>query len=88
MPEGTIAEGGKAQLLVGPDVSRRGLSLQNNSSGDLRLGVVTGPDEPSSTIGIKIAPGAYYEVTAGRYAGGSWKLWGATTGQAFGWEVW
>lgn len=86
MPTGTIADAGKAQVLVSPTVARKGLSVQNNSDGDLRL--LQGGQDASSTMGIRISAGAYYETPVNRFSAGSWSIWGATAGQAFGWEEW
>ena len=86
MPSGTITEAGKAQTLVGPDGSRRGLSLQNNSDADLRL-IEGGPDA-SATSGIRVRAGAYYETPPTRRGVGSWSVWGPNKDQAFEWGTW
>lgn len=86
MPAATVETGGKAQLLVGVNGARRGLSVQNNSDGPLRI--VQGGQDASGTNGISIPAGGYYETPTNRYAGGSWSIWGATAGQSYGWEEW
>lgn len=86
MPAATVSEGGKAQLLVGPDGSRRGLWLQNNSAGDLRL--VEGGADAATDSGIRIAANGYYETPPSRRGIGSWSVWGATKDQKFEWGTW
>ncbi len=86
MPAATVSEGGKAQLLVGVNGARRGLSVQNNSDGPLRI--VQGGQDASGSNGVSIPAGGYYETPTNRYAGGSWSIWGATAGQSYGWEEW
>lgn len=86
MANGTIAEAGKAQSLAPVNISRRGLSVQNNSDGPLRI--IQGGQDASGSNGISIAAGGYYETPLNRYAGGSWSIWGATAGQSYGWEEW
>lgn len=81
MPSGTIAEAGKAQVLAAVNGARKGMLVQNNSDGDLRI--LQGGADASATSGIKIAAGGWYETPVNRYAGGSWSVWGATAGQAF-----
>ena len=86
MPLGSITTGGKAQALVSPSGTRRGLSVQNNSTGDLRL--LEGGVDASQVMGIRIAPSGYYETPPSRRGIGSWSIWGASDGQSFGWEEW
>lgn len=86
MPAATVETGGKAQLLVGVNGARRGLSVQNNSDGPLRI--VQGGQDASGSNGVSIPAGGYYETPTNRYAGGSWSIWGATAGQSYGWEEW
>ena len=86
MPSGTIASGGAAQLLVGPNSARNGVWLQNNSDADLRM--VEGGAAASATSGMKVPAGGYYETPPNRRAVGSWSVFGATTGQTFEYGEW
>lgn len=86
MPSATVAEGKKAQLVVGPDGSRDGFWLQNNSAGDLRL--LEGGAEAGPKSGMRIAANGYYETPPSRKGIGSWSVYGETTGQEFEWGTW
>lgn len=79
---GTITVGGTAQVLCAANASRRGLVIQNNSSGDLwidRNGGTAVLAQPS----ICLPAGSYYETPQGGNTLTSVSIIGATTGQAF-----
>lgn len=75
----TITTGGTAQLLFAANPARRGIVLQNQSSGDLYVGNPATQNQSS----LKIPAGYYYE-TPGNFSGtADIQIIGATTGQAF-----
>jgi hypothetical protein len=77
---GTITTGGTAQVAMAANSTRKGVIVQNTSTGDLRIST-TGT--ASSTAGIKLVAGAYWESPPGMVPSGAISIWGATTGQAF-----
>lgn len=86
---GTITTGGVAQTLALGDGTRRGLSIQNVSSGDLWVNVY---GTASATAGRKIAAGDEYvwsmQQGSGSIPVNAVSIFGATTGQAFAAEEW
>jgi hypothetical protein len=77
---GTITLGGTAQTLTATNNARKGLTIQNTSSGDLR---VSTRGTASSTAGILLKPGSLYEWPAHGVPVSAVSIWGATTAQAF-----
>lgn len=77
---GAIAAGGTAQTLAAANAARRGLFVQNVSSGDLRVSARGGA---TGTAGLLLTPGALYEWPAHMTPTGAISVWGAATGQAF-----
>jgi hypothetical protein len=84
---GTIAAAGVAQVLAVANPARRGLWVQNNSAGDLRLNSTAAA---SATAGILIPGGqnALYEYPAAGVPLTAISIWGATLGQAFESREW
>lgn len=79
---GTITTGGTAQVLCSANPTRRGLVLQNNSTGDLwinRNGGTAILGQPS----LCIPSGSYYETPVGGNTLEAVSIIGATTGQEF-----
>ena len=77
---GSITTGGTAQALAASNSSRRGLTLQNTSTGELR---VSPWGTASSTAGYKVEAGALLVLDVPHCGVGSVSVWGATTGQTF-----
>lgn len=77
---GTIATGGTAQVLMSANSSRRGFTLQNNSSGILYINITNGIASSSS---LQISVGSLYESPENGCTGFAVSIFGATTGQAF-----
>jgi hypothetical protein len=77
---GTITTGGTAQTLASANSSRRALTVQNTSSGDIR---VNPWGTASSTAGFKVAPDQLLVLSAPNCGVAAVSIWGATTGQAF-----
>lgn len=78
---GTITTGGQAQQFAVANSSRRGLVVQNQSTGDLWVNG-TG----NATIdyhSLRVRAGDYYETPAHHVGTGALSIIGATTGQAF-----
>lgn len=83
---GTITLGGTAQTLAAANTSRRGLIVQNLSSGDLWISPfgTAAASQPS----LKIAVGAYWEMPINMITSAAISIFGATTAQAFtAWEA-
>ncbi len=76
----TITAGGTAQTLAAANPSRRGLTLQNLSNGDLRVNPF---GAASATVGFKVGPDQLLVLDAPHCGVGAVSIWGATTGQAF-----
>lgn len=78
---GTIAAGGTAQQLAAANSSRRGIAIQNQSTGDLWInGTGTAAADQTS---LRIPAGALYESPSHHVGVGAISIIGATTGQAF-----
>ena len=75
-----ITAGGTAQVLVAANAARRGLLLQNTSTGDLR---VNPWGTASATAGLRVVAGALLVLDAPHCGTGAVSIWGATTGQTF-----
>lgn len=84
---GTIAVGGTQQTLAAANSSRRGLWVQNNSNGDLRI---NSTGNASATVGLVLPGGqnALYEYPTNGVPVTAISIWGATTGQAFEAREW
>jgi len=82
---GSITAGGASQTLAAANPARRGYSVQNTSSGPLR---VSASVDPGAAAGYEIQPGQLYESPAHGSPAGELKIWGATTGQTFIAEEW
>ena len=83
---GAITTGGSQQTLMAANANRKGLWIQNNSTGDLwinDLGLAT-LSQPS----FKLAAGGYYESPAHGIPVTAISIIGATTGQAFSARQW
>lgn len=83
---GSITSGGVAQTLMASNSSRRGLWVQNLSSGDLYVCFVGTATAGGSSI--KLAAGALYESPAHGVPVSHVSIFGATTGQAFSANEW
>jgi hypothetical protein len=82
---GTVTAGGTAQTAMAANASRKGLWVQNVSTGDLYINSVAAA---SSTVSagsgsLKIVSGAYWEPPAHGVPTGAISVYGATTGQAW-----
>jgi hypothetical protein len=77
---GSITAGGTAQVLAAANASRRGVTLQNTSSGDLR---VSPWGTASVSAGYKVASGDLLVLDSPHCGVGAISVWGATTGQTF-----
>lgn len=77
---GTITAGGTAQQIMAANASRRGIAIQNQSTGDLYMSGVAGATVDYHSL--KIPAGTLYE-TGGHVGAGAISIIGATTGQAF-----
>lgn len=78
---GTIASGGVAQVLAPVNSQRRGMWVQNVSSGDLWVNATGTATAGSGSI--RIPPNALYECPVIGAPCGEVSIFGATTGQAF-----
>lgn len=79
---GTITLGGTDQLLFAANAGRRGLLIQNQSSGDLYVNLVGGTatgTQPS----LWLPAGSELTLDANSVGGSAIRIYGATTGQAF-----
>lgn len=76
---GTIALGGKEQVLAPANPTRRFLKGVNRSSGTLYLNEVGGNAALADPDSYPIPPGGGFEVDTNRAV----SVWGATTGQAW-----
>jgi len=83
---GTITTGGTAQNIMALNTSRKGFSIQNQSTGDLWFTTLTTAvqSQPSE----RIAAGQTYETPLGGAGTGAVSVIGATTGQAFAAREW
>ncbi len=82
----TITLGGTAQNALEANPSRRGYSIQNQSTASLWIRhQATATADASS---LEIPAGALYETPPDDSAGGTVSIIGATTGQAFFAKVW
>ena len=77
---GSVTTGGTAQVLAAANSVRRGITLQNTSTGDLR---VSPWGTASSTAGFLVAAGALLVLDAPHCGVGAISIWGATTAQTF-----
>lgn len=77
---GSVTTGGTAQVLAASNSARRGITLQNTSTGDLR---VSPWGTASSTAGFLVAAGALLVLDAPHCGVGAISIWGATTAQTF-----
>lgn len=77
---GSITTGGAAQSLAASNSTRRGITVQNTSTGDLR---VSPWGTASSSAGYKVAAGDLLVLDAPHCGVGAISIWGATTGQTF-----
>lgn len=84
---GTITVGGTQQQLAAANAARRGLWVQNNSAGDLRI---NSTGNASATSGILLPGGqnALYEYPSSGVPVTGISIWGATIGQAFESREW
>lgn len=78
---GTITAGGTAQVAMALNASRRGFSIQNNSTGDLWFDTLA--TAVQSQPSFKLPAGALYETPYGGCPTGAVSIIGATTAQAF-----
>lgn len=77
---GSIASGGTAQQLAAENSARRGLTLQNTSSGELRVSPWGGA---SATAGYRVSSGEMLVLDAPHCGVGAVSVWGATAAQTF-----
>lgn len=75
----TITTGGTAQTLFAANTARRGIVVQNQSTGDLYIGNPAALNQTS----LKIPAGGYYETPITFSGTALIQIIGATTGQAF-----
>lgn len=75
----TVVNGGTSQQIVPANSERKGFEFQNQSAGNLMLGIGT---NPSANSGFIIAAGGGYNTT-NMVSTREIKVWGATTGQRF-----
>ncbi|MER8455847.1 hypothetical protein [Mesorhizobium sp. M0643] len=76
---GSITVGGTAQQLAAANTSRRGLTGQNISSGDLWLNEIGGTAAADTAGSIRVRPDAVFAIETNRAI----SVVGATTGQKF-----
>lgn len=83
MPDttGTITTGGTAQQILPANPLRKRFFVQNNSAGAL---TVSREGNATATGPIVVPAGAMYESPVGMPTDGKISIYGATTGQAFG----
>lgn len=82
---GTVTLGGTAQTLAASNASRRGFTIQNNSTANL---TVNSLGTATTTAGIIIAPGQLYEWPETGIPTTAISILGATTGQRFDAREW
>lgn len=83
---GSIAAGGTGQVLMAANASRKGLWVQNLSTGDLWIN-----GQGAAVVGqpsLKIPTGAVYESPLGGCPATDINILGATTGQTFSAREW
>ncbi len=78
---GTITAGGTAQQLAPVNAARRGLVIQNQSSGDLFMNGLAAATLDGNSL--KVPAGFTYETPPHHAGTGAVSVIGATTGQAF-----
>jgi hypothetical protein len=76
---GSITTGGTSQTLVAANTTRRGVYVQNISSGDLWINEIGGAAAVNTAGSWKIAPGEVFSASTNRAI----TIVGATTGQTF-----
>lgn len=76
---GSITSGGTAQQLAAANTSRRGLTGQNISAGDLWINEIGGTAAADTAGSYKIASGDTFSIATNRAI----SIIGATTGQKF-----
>lgn len=76
---GTITTGGTAQVLAAANTSRKSLTGQNISAGDLWLNEIGGTAAANTAGSYRVAPGGTFSVSTNRAI----SIVGATTSQAF-----
>lgn len=83
---GTITAGGTAQTIAAANAARRGMFIQNNSTGDLWFATLATAvlSQPS----IKIPAGQSFAASGTDCPTGAISIIGATTAQAFSGRVW
>lgn len=82
---GTVTAGGAAQTLMAANAARRGMLVQNNSSGPLTISSV---GAASTSAGLILQPGQLYEAPLGGVPTAALSILGATTGQRFDAREW
>lgn len=83
---GSVTVGGTAQQIMAANPARKGMAVQNLSTGDLWINTIG-----TATAGagsFKISSGVYWESPFGGAGIGACSLLGATTGQAFTAREW
>ena len=78
---GTIAAGGTAQVLMPANATRRGFSIQNQSTAALYFNAVANATADNNSLVLQ--PGDYFESSVHHVGTGAVSIIGATTGQAF-----
>lgn len=78
---GTIAAGGVSQNLVAADASRRGMEIQNNSSGDLWVRITNVP--AGVNLGFRIVANQSWTSPVGLDVTAAMQIFGATNAQAY-----
>lgn len=79
---GTITSGGVAQVLAAANAVRNGISIQNQSTGDLWVSFTTTAAVGTNTS-MLLAAGVYFEAPASGVPVGAVSIIGATTSQSF-----
>lgn len=77
---GTVTTGGIAQQLAAANTARRGLTVQNTSTGELRVNPF---GTASATAGYRVSAGDLLVLDSPHCGVGAVSVWGATTGQVF-----
>lgn len=77
---GTVTTGGTAQELAAANSARRGMTLQNNSTGELRVSPF---GTASAAAGYRVSAGDLLVLDSPHCGVGAVSVWGSTTGQAF-----
>lgn len=83
---GTVTTGATAQNAAASNATRKGYSLQNQSSGNLWFSTLA--TAVQSQPSFLLAPGDFYETPPGGQGTGAISIIGATTGQAFAGREW